>query len=261
LEAGTAFTLFVRITNPYDVPVTILHVGTQLPVEFLNPDLDQLGLLASIKKRIKGVFVGGSINRSTFTFSSTGGLVGSAPADHSPRSEELLQPGNASEKMSKIVTSRKTFFVPATYNFHIQITYEMDGKINEDAIKQQFSIRAPLSAIIWGSVWGAIVGSVLRLLNPSAGSRPPDGRFFADLVGGILLAAVMVVAFARKKDVQPFISVEDFWGGFFVGVVAAYGGKTVVDQFLGTPAVGKTELPAPTLLRVHGGPNVSFHSA
>src|ERR1035437_5518224 len=88
LEAGRAFTLFVRITNPYDVPVTILHVGTQLPVEFLNPDLDQLGLLASIKKRIKDGFVAGSINRPTFTFSSTllpgmptrlGGLGGRIP--------------------------------------------------------------------------------------------------------------------------------------------------------------------------------------
>ena len=113
----------------------------------------------------------------------------------------------------------------------------MDGKINEDAIKQQFSIRAPLSAIIWGSLWGAIAGSLLRALYASASRPPLDPRFFADLCGGILLAAVVVIAFARKKDVQPFISVEDFWGGFFVGVIAAYGGKTLIDQYLTMPGL------------------------
>jgi hypothetical protein len=36
LEAGTKFSIYTRITNPYDVPVTITSVTTLLPVEFVD---------------------------------------------------------------------------------------------------------------------------------------------------------------------------------------------------------------------------------
>jgi hypothetical protein len=41
-----------------------------------------------------------------------------------------------------------------------------------------------------------------------------------------------VVAFARKKDAQPFISIEDFYGGFFVGFSAGYVGKSLLAAVL-----------------------------
>jgi hypothetical protein len=37
LEAGRAFSVFFRIANPYDVPVKIISVDTELPVEFCDP--------------------------------------------------------------------------------------------------------------------------------------------------------------------------------------------------------------------------------
>ncbi|WP_353072437.1 hypothetical protein [Tunturiibacter gelidiferens] len=36
LEAGTKFSIYTRITNPYDVPVKITSVTTLLPVEFID---------------------------------------------------------------------------------------------------------------------------------------------------------------------------------------------------------------------------------
>lgn len=51
-------------------------------------------------------------------------------------------------------------------------------------------------------------------------------------LAGILIAAVVVVAFARKKDAQPFITVEDFYGGSFVGFVAGYVGFPLLDSIL-----------------------------
>ena len=238
LEAGKKFSIFVRITNPYDVPVQILGVDTQLPVEFLNPDLDQLGFFASVKNSFRATLAEklesnaiSAVNVSTPP-PGLGGLGGSrAPLG-------LLQPGNASLNKFSVSTRRKNFFIPAAYTFHIQISYEMDGKVNADAIKQQFNIRAPLSALIWGSAWGAIAGAVLRALY--ADQSLTDAKFFSVLLGGVLLAAVLVIAFARKKDVQPFISVEDFWGGFFVGVVAGYVGKPLIDQYLNA---GRSSLP------------------
>lgn len=56
------------------------------------------------------------------------------------------------------------------------------------------------------------------------------------LLGNIVLAVVVVVAFARKRDTQPFISVEDFWGGLFVGAVTGYTGKSMIHEVIGSKA-------------------------
>jgi hypothetical protein len=42
----------------------------------------------------------------------------------------------------------------------------------------------------------------------------------------MMISGIVVVAFARKKDAQPILSVEDFWGGVFVGFLVGYTGKS-----------------------------------
>jgi hypothetical protein len=59
--------------------------------------------------------------------------------------------------------------------------------------------------------------------------------FLVQTVAGILLGGVLVVAFVRKKDAQPFISIEDFYGGFFVGFSAGYIGKALLNKVLPIP--------------------------
>ncbi len=36
IEAGKEFSINVKITNPYDTPVTIKNVTTKLPIEFVD---------------------------------------------------------------------------------------------------------------------------------------------------------------------------------------------------------------------------------
>ena len=43
---------------------------------------------------------------------------------------------------------------------------------------------------------------------------------------------MLVVTFARKKDSQPIMTIEDFWGGVLVGVLAGYTGKSILDKYL-----------------------------
>ena len=109
--------------------------------------------------------------------------------------------------------------------------YEIDGAINHDAVKYQLNIRAPFKALIYGSVIGAIVGTLLRFLNESKDGIFVPG-FYLSIVAGILIGAVLVIAFARKKDAQPFITIEDFWGGFFIGFLAGYVGKSMLNSLL-----------------------------
>lgn len=147
LEAGAPFSIFVRITNPYDVPVTILGVGTLLPAEFKNPD----SLRPTLWDRLMSLFVG--------EVKEPKSIVATAIAEHEGEAREAvpgpisLEPGNTAIKKFSVKTRQVTLFSPALYTFHIEIQYEINGKPNRDAVKQQFNIRAPMTALVYGSTW------------------------------------------------------------------------------------------------------------
>jgi uncharacterized YccA/Bax inhibitor family protein len=50
------------------------------------------------------------------------------------------------------------------------------------------------------------------------------------LVTYLLGAAMVVVAFARKKEAQPILSIEDFYEGLFIGFLCAYGGNALLNK-------------------------------
>jgi hypothetical protein len=43
VEAGKEFSIFVNITNLYDVPIKISSVTTKLPIEFINVEQEKIG--------------------------------------------------------------------------------------------------------------------------------------------------------------------------------------------------------------------------
>ena len=78
-------------------------------------------------------------------------------------------------------------------------------------------MRASLTSIILGACVGSIAGWI---------ARKGDGITFdmanlLSLAGALLLSAMAVVLFARKKGIQPIIAVEDFWGGIAIGFIVA----------------------------------------
>jgi len=153
-------------------------------------------------------------------------------------SEIVLQHGNSALKRFTLKTWRSTLFMPAAYILQFQVQYKIDDVLNQDTIRQQFNLRAPMGAVLRGACWGALVGSILHTLYGLNGAAVTslDRKGFFELVtqtfAGILLGGVLVVAFARKKDAQPFISIEDFYGGFFVGFSAGYVGKALLEKVL-----------------------------
>ena len=52
------------------------------------------------------------------------------------------------------------------------------------------------------------------------------------LIANMILGVVSVIIFARKKDVQPILAIEDFWGGILIGFIVGYTGKIFVEKIL-----------------------------
>jgi hypothetical protein len=58
----------------------------------------------------------------------------------------------------------------------------------------------------------------------------------------IIIGCILIVLFSRKKDIQPFLAVEDFWGGVAIGFVSAYVGTEILDSYI--PAADQMNLTA-----------------
>lgn len=226
IEAGKKFSISMQVTNPYDVPVTIHDVSTQLPVELIDPTMNpsRQGFVSLVRPRLAP--------RAPATPETVSGS-GPTPPDEPIQ----LQPGNSTVKTFTVRTKWAVFFPPASYNLYLWVDYEIYGSRNKDSVRYTLNIRSPLKAIIYGAIVGSILGFVLKSIynNPSwAVSHDSSGiiRWFVQLVGTLLAAAIAVIAFARKKDTQPILSIEDFWGGFFVGFLAGFSGESFIKQFV-----------------------------
>ena len=229
LEAGRNTTIFLLITNPYDVPVKIVSAQTKVPVEF--KDSAQVSFLQQIWKKAK----------EETDLEQLGVVTGISFGDESkkgePQAEVILQPGNTTIYEFRLRTKQSLFFTPAVHNLNAQVQYEMNNTINHDTVKYQLNIRAPLKALICGSVIGSIFGTLLRvIIGKTETSNYFETKFYLPFIAGILVGTVLVIAFARKKDAQPFITIEDFWGGFFIGFIAGYVGESLLDSII--PKIG-----------------------
>jgi hypothetical protein len=238
LEAGSSFSVFVTVTNPYDVPVTIENVSTRLPVEFKDPadPRENDSVWGAVKKTFREELEQES-RRVSYAQSVSGGEEKAASASQSI----LLQPGNSAVQAFTLKTKRTLLFTPSTYVLQIETVYRMDGETNHDAIRYQMNVQAPLKSVISGAVFGAIMGGVVRAIlghpsptNPFAGLTGGEVAwqvvfFLASMLSSILIASIVVVAFARKREAQPIFSIEDFWGGMFVGFAAGYGGEKMLE--------------------------------
>jgi len=159
-----------------------------------------------------------------------------------------LQPGNSTVQVFTLRSKYSTFFPPATYNLQFQSEYEIDGRLNQDTSNYKLTVRSPLGAVIGGGIVGALLGWYVRISVHPLQASGGWGQYIGGALTAMVIGGIAVVAFARKRDAQPFISIEDFWGGLFIGFVAGYTGNTILDSLVQTGDIaqpGASPSPAP----------------
>ena len=157
--------------------------------------------------------------------------------------EVSLQPGNSTVQVFTIRTDRSVLFRPASYNLHIEIEYETEQIAQVDVVNYKLAIASSIQSMCVGAVIGCLMGTLARMLidgtikiDPSASvDWPLCFQILATMVTNVILAIVGVIVFSRKKDVQPIISIEDFWGSVLTGFLVGYNGQTFFDKILPDP--------------------------
>lgn len=282
LVGGQDFTIFVTVSNPFEVPIALSRVSTNLPAEFIDLDrLDQERQAARLlhakthgSERGLGRFADALLSSVTtisirlplmgLTFTAprrvsaepavareTGDLsadrieaaiagfdVENSDGDGSAErlgyepSPTILQPGNSATRTFTMRSKAGLWFRPAAYKLNIEIAYEIEGVPNRDTLRHALQVRAPLGSTLSGAVIGGVIGWFTR--NATRTAALVSGDAALNLVVAVVLAFMAVLLLARKRDIQPVVSIEDFWGGITVGFLVSYSGSGLVNQLIGT---------------------------
>jgi hypothetical protein len=128
---------------------------------------------------------------------------------------------------------------PDTYTIRCDVTYTFDGKIYHSSIEIDVSIFPSLASMLVGTLLGAVLGTVLKelftktelmkdinTLGIGGTIAPIIPILFSNMILGFMIAVVLM----RKKDVQPFLTIEDFWGGILVGFLTSYTSSQILEQ-------------------------------
>lgn len=151
-----------------------------------------------------------------------------------------LQPGNSTVQIFTIRTKKSILFRPANYTLHIAVDYKVDGLENKDSINYVLSVGSSVKTIAVGSGIGSLFGYLLRdvfaegrLVKMSAQFAWCDFIvFLIFLVANIILGVFTAIIFSRKKEIQPIVSIEDFWGGLLTGFFVGYAGRNIFDGII-----------------------------
>jgi hypothetical protein len=151
----------------------------------------------------------------------------------------VLYPGDSMVKHFVLKTTRWLTFTPINHTFQIQVRYEVDEKKHIDTLPFSVNIRAPIKSSIIGSIIGSCLGYIVS--ERTNFNQLTTQQFLVAIIRTIIFALIIIVAFARKSNVQQIVSIEDFWGGLFIGFLVGYSGDDFIKTILGESSKGVTK--------------------
>lgn len=262
LIAGDHFSVFVKVQNPFEVPLRILDVSAFVPVEFFDVERrrqDNLALRAQVTGRLgrawrflrdhAGASLAQELNleRGRLGSVSARPIVGARYAGEQPRESSqsgILQPGNTTTEVFTLSTRHERTFRPGSYRMQISVRYRFEDQDvgaeevtdsgaqtgvrdeSSDVIEYVLDVRSSLSSILIGGTLGSVAGWLAANLSRWGTLGFLAG--FAQLLVHVMITWGLLLLFARKKDVQPLLSVEDAYGAALIGFMVGFsGGETV----------------------------------
>jgi hypothetical protein len=131
---------------------------------------------------------------------------------------------------------------PDTYTISVDVIYTSIEKTtyastekttHHKQLSRDISIFPPIAGMLAGTLLGSFLGTMIKNI------QSPNLEFLLPiLLTNLTLAFIVGVILMRKKDVQPFVTVEDFWGGILLGFLVGFGGQALFEQITGINLVG-----------------------
>ncbi len=220
--AGTPFTLTTTVTNAHPEPIEVASYIYHIPyqVQWIH-DIQFSEAFQAFRSRrpLLRNFLPTPWRKAAqppgtpMTYGNT--------ADPNNTIDTVL-PGESTSYSFKAIVPGWLFAASAELTFQGRVSYRTGGASHMSPFQVTFPLRAPLRSNVIGAIGGSVLGSLAQTLRDKGGV--PLSAALLSATGLAMILAVIAVVFSsrRTKDVQPILTVEDFWGGVVVGFLLGY---------------------------------------
>jgi hypothetical protein len=149
--------------------------------------------------------------------------------------ERVINPHQEDIATFEIKTANWLLIKPTSITLHALIKYRVNDEKRSQVIPINLSIQPPVTSLIIGAGSGGILGFLAKQINSGLLIHNMETIFpFAiSILGVVVMATIAAIVLSRKEGTQSFVTLEDFYGAFVVGVLIGYLGTDYFDNLLG----------------------------
>jgi len=149
------------------------------------------------------------------------------------REERIIPPQQEDLASFELQTAHWLLVKPKVLELHALIRYRVGNETRSQVVPVSLSIQPPVTAIILGSVSGGVLGYLARQLNTGIAIETLFiTKSLVSLLGIVVMSTILAVVLSRQESSKGFVTLEDFYGAFVVGVLLGYTGTEYFSQVL-----------------------------
>lgn len=261
IKKGDIFTIYIDIINGHEKTIKIKAVTISRPMGFIpltyeHQERKQTPFLDKIFKR--GERYRKNVSQITLRGWDYGALASSFAVTESPveyeKTNEKIRGASLIRELNESIEAQSTYSEifyfkagwsgglrprPDTYTIYCDVTYELDTKIYHHQLSIDISIFPSFGSMLAGTLIGGVLGTFLKeilskeniMKDILANGLPATvGPVIPILFSNLIIGFIVLVLLMRKQDVQPFVTIEDFWGGILVVFITSYTSSQILDQ-------------------------------
>lgn len=134
----------------------------------------------------------------------------------------------------EIKTSEWLMAKPKSLDLYALIRYRVEEESRSQVIPVNINIQPPVKSIVLGCTFGGLLGFLAKQLNSGVlltGEISMWGMIVS-FIGIIVMSTISAIIMSRSEVSKGFITLEDFYGAFVVGVLIGYFGTQYFDKIL-----------------------------
>jgi hypothetical protein len=238
LNAQNKRSFFHPLTSIFkDFRIKEIRFAGLLAAEFPQPKKPSIefNLASNSKVLIKTPFVHGENIQINAKEGSE--LIYDLPSPQA--SSDRVIPAHQEDLASfELKTAHWLLVKPKVLELYALIRYKIGDEPRSQVVPVTITVQPPVKSIVLGCVSGSCLGYVARQLNTGlAIDALPWGSMLMSLLGIIVMATILAIVLSRQESSKGFVTLEDFYGAFVVGVVIGYSGGEYFEKVIGSNAV------------------------
>lgn len=234
IRRGDSFGINIGVTNAYSEQVKIIDVNISTPIGFSKTEPKTKTWFQRLKQIDLDLGLP-LVSDIQFKFEP----YRTEEEKTRPDKTTLVQPNGFSNYEFFLRAGNVFGFTPRpdTYKIICTIDYEKDNLKYQTKKDIEISIFPSLMGMLVGTIIGSILGTFVS-------ANFDFEKIFPEILTNMTLGFIAGITLMRKKDVQPFVTIEDLWGGILIGFVIGYLGEQAFRNITGlvspneeTPAI------------------------